>query len=121
MTPLRIVVVEDDAIIATLVEELLEVMGHSVCANVATEHGAVAAASRWSPDLMIVDEQLGPGSGVCAMNKILLCGPMPHLFVSTHSLRIRAASANAIIVAKPFREQDLAVGIDLALAAVPGH
>ena len=86
-------------------------------AGLSDSRGAVDAASYWSPDLMIVDEQLGSGSGVTAMIKILLCNPMPHLFVSTHLLRIRAAFADAIIVAKPFRKQDLAAGIQLALRA----
>ena len=117
MTPLRIVVVEDDAIIATLFEELLAIMGHKVCANVASEGEAVAAARTWSPDLIIVDERLGLGSGVAAMCKILQSGFVPHVYVTTHEVRVRDADPDAVIVSKPFREIDLVNGMRLALAA----
>ena len=56
MTPLRILVVEDDAMIAMLFTEMLEGMGHDVCGSVASEAEAVAAARSLAPDLMIVDE-----------------------------------------------------------------
>jgi CheY-like chemotaxis protein len=63
MAPLRVLVVEDDAIIAELFEELLGLMGHQVCASAATEAEAIDAAARCNPDLIIVDERLGKGSG----------------------------------------------------------
>ncbi len=58
MTALRVLVVEDEAIIAMLFADLLVAMGHEVCAIEATEAGAVAAAVRCRPDLMIVDAHL---------------------------------------------------------------
>jgi DNA-binding response OmpR family regulator len=52
MEALRVHVVEDDALIATLLSQLLAGMGHDVCATAATEL-AVVAASRYKPDVMI--------------------------------------------------------------------
>jgi CheY-like chemotaxis protein len=45
MVPLRILIVDDDALIAMFLAELLEGMGHRVCASVATEAEAVAIAA----------------------------------------------------------------------------
>ena len=59
MKPLRVLVIEDDAIIGMLLSELLTGMGHGICAIAATEGEAVIAATRHRPDLMIVDASLG--------------------------------------------------------------
>jgi CheY-like chemotaxis protein len=55
MKALRILVVEDDAMIAMLLADMFAAMGHDVCAIERTEAGAVAAATLCKPDLMIVD------------------------------------------------------------------
>ena len=44
MKALRILVLEDDAVIAMLIADLLEGMGHNVCAGEAIEDDGVAAA-----------------------------------------------------------------------------
>jgi CheY-like chemotaxis protein len=62
MKALRVLVIEDDALIALLLSELLAGMGHDVCATAATEAEAVRAATRYRPDLMIVDAGLGRGA-----------------------------------------------------------
>jgi len=119
MNPLRILVVEDDAVIAALFAELLAMLGHQVCATVASEGAAVLAAKVWSPDLMIVDERLGPGSGVSAMLEISRSGHVPHVYVTASSIRVRDIEPDAIIVSKPFRESELLNGMRLALEAAP--
>ena len=71
MKALRVLVIEDDALIAMLLSELLASMGHDVCAIAASEVEAVSAATRYDPVLMIVDARLGRGSGVSAVEEIL--------------------------------------------------
>jgi CheY-like chemotaxis protein len=116
MMALRVLVVEDNAIIGMLLAEMLAEMGYDVCGVETTEAEAVAAAARCKPDLMIVDARLGDGSGVAAMRAILLTGPMPHLFISGAS--VETDSPDAIVLQKPFHEQQLARAIDRVLAAV---
>ena len=82
MKTLRVLVIEDDALIAMLLSELLAGMGHDVCATAATEAEAVTAAAHYRPDLMIVDAGLGRGSGVSAVEEILQAGPVAHVFIS---------------------------------------
>jgi len=117
MTALRVLVVEDDAVIGALLAEMLEGMGHDVCAVEATEADAVTAAARWSPDLMIVDVRLGEGSGVSAVDEIHRAGPVPHVFVSADISRLQAMRPDAAIIQKPYREADLARVIQRALDA----
>ena len=119
MQTLRVLVVEDDGLIAMLLAELLTGMGHEVCATAATEAEAVSAAARCRPDLMIVDAGLGHGSGVAAVEQILRAGPVAHLFLSGDAGRVQTRRPDAIVVRKPFRQAELVRAIDNALAAGP--
>ena len=105
MTALSVLVVEDDAMIGMLLAEMLEEMGYTVCAVVATEEDAVADAARCKPGLMIVDEQLREGSGVSAMERILQTSRVPCVFIS--GAPVHRAKPGANILQKPFLEQDL--------------
>ena len=78
----------------------------------------MTVATRSDPDLMIVDAGLGRGSGITAVEEILLRRPIAHMFVSGDAERVRSRKPDAVIVSKPFRKADLARGIDMALAAV---
>src|SRR5438046_3704813 len=104
METLRVLVVEDDALIAMLLSELLASMGHNVCATAASEAEAVIAAARYASDLMIVDAGLGRGSGVSAVEEILRAGPLAHVFVTGDAEGVRVRKPDAVIVRKPFRE-----------------
>ena len=116
---MRVVVVEDDAVIGTLLAEMLAGMGYDVCAIEATESDAVIAAARCKPDLMIVDVGLGEGSGIAAIDTIHRIRPVPHVFVSADTSKARALRPNSIFIQKPYRESDLARVIRQALDAVP--
>ena len=110
----RILVVEDDAQIGAALAEMLDLMGHQVCAIEATQAGAVKAAARCKPDLMIVDVRLGDGDGVSAVAEILRNGFIAHVFVSGDALKVRALESRAVAIQKPFRESDLIRAIQRA-------
>jgi two-component system, response regulator PdtaR len=105
MTALSVLVVEDDAMIGMFLAEMLEDMGYTVCAVVATEDDAVADAARCKPELMIVDEQLREGSGVSAMERILQTSRVPCVFISGAPAQRGRPGAN--VLQKPFLVQDL--------------
>jgi two-component system, response regulator PdtaR len=117
MTSLRVLIVEDDAIIAMLLVEVLAGMGHDVCAIEATELGAISAAGRCQPDLMIVDACLRNGSGTSVVDKTHQSGQIPHVFITADSTRITRQRPEAVVVQKPFRESDLAQAIQTVLSA----
>ncbi len=114
---MRVLVVEDDPLIGLLLAELLQDMGHEVSDVAATEAGAVAAASRDRPELMIVDAHLGCGSGVAAVTRILQAGWLPHLFISGSAME--SAGSGAVTLRKPFLEHDLVQAMGRALAQIP--
>ncbi|HWK47997.1 MAG TPA: response regulator [Stellaceae bacterium] len=116
MSALRILVVDDDAMVGEMLSEMLAEMGYEVCAVAATEADAVTAAIRCRPDLMIVDAQLRGGSGVAAVEQILRTMPIPHVFMS--GAGIEASRPGAVVILKPFREVDLVRAIQRALDAV---
>jgi len=116
MKHLRILVVEDDGIVAFLLGEILTGLGYDVCGIESDEAGAIAAARRCKPDLMIVDEHLGRESGLAVMDAVLQDGAMPHVFVSGDTSEIRAQRPLAVVLEKPYFETDLEQAIWRALA-----
>jgi two-component system, response regulator PdtaR len=117
MKPLRIVIAEDDCLISMLLAEMLDVMGHDVCATAATESETVAAADRCRPDLMIVDAGLGRGSGVSAVEEILRSQRLAHVLISGDPCAAQARRPHSVVVGKPFGQAELAAAIETALAA----
>jgi two-component system, response regulator PdtaR len=108
--------VEDDAMIGLLLAETLESFGHTVCAVESNVANAVAAASYWRPDLMIVDVGLSEASGVAAVKEIVRIKFVPHVFVTGDAVRGTALSPETVLIQKPFRVSDLERAIQEALA-----
>jgi len=120
MKAARVLVVDDDALVGSLLGEMLAGMGHAVCAIETNEGDAITAATRFHPDLMIVDERLGDGSGMRAVDAILAAGPVPHVFVSGDISEIRLCRPHAEALQKPFRVAELERAIARVLAHPPG-
>jgi two-component system, response regulator PdtaR len=116
MNALRTLVVED-AIIAGLLAETLEGLGHAVCAVETNVARAVAAASRWRPDLMIVDVGLGEASGIAAVKQILSSSFVPYVFVTGSALSGLSVDPDFVLLRKPFRVSDLDQAIQRVLSA----
>lgn len=114
MKALRILIAEDDVLIAMFLEELLCAMGHEVCAVVDDQAMAVAEALRHAPDLMIVDERLRDGSGIAAVSEILKTGFVPHIFATGESYRVLIHDPDAIVLQKPYNVQALSRAIERA-------
>jgi len=112
--PLRILVVEDDVLIASLLSDMLAEMGHKVCAVAATEADAVASAEALAPDLVIADARLRDGSGIAAVRRMLLAGPVAHIFISGE--RRLAVPQGALLLLKPFSKGALVHAIGRVLA-----
>jgi DNA-binding response OmpR family regulator len=121
MSPLRIVIAEDDALIAMDMAELLMGLGHDVCAIACTEAQAVDAGLRCEPDLMIVDGALADGSGVSAMAQVLKHRSVPYLYVTGDTHHTLQLAPDAVVVGKPFNLQELTVGMGKALQGLGNH
>jgi DNA-binding response OmpR family regulator len=119
MRALRILLVEDDSMIGMFLDMTLEQMGHVVCAIATTEAGAVAAAERFRPDLMIVDAALSAGDGVAAVVRILAQRAVRYIFASGDMTKVTARFPDAVVIQKPFNDTDLARAIQRAMDAAP--
>jgi two-component system, response regulator PdtaR len=115
MDRLRILIAEDDALIAMLLDDILAQMGHEICATEFTQAGTVAAAARCRPDLMIVDARLGEGSGVLAVEEVLKSGFVPHVFTSGDLAALRELEGRSVVIEKPFHEPQLARALTMAM------
>jgi DNA-binding response OmpR family regulator len=117
MTAVKVLVIEDDAMIGLLLAEMLEEMGYDVRAVAATEEAAVAEAVRCEPGLVIADENLREGSGGSAVERILLRGPVPCVFIGGAPSAL--AWPDKGVLRKPFLESDLVRAIGCVLGG-PG-
>ena len=111
MNTLRILIVDDDAMICRLLAETLVANGHVICGIETTEPGAVRAAEREAPDFIIIDLDLAAGSGLRAIEQILRNGPVAHVFISGNRM---PPATHALL--KPFRPAELLHAMDRALA-----
>jgi len=116
MEKLRILVMEDEALISVFLAELLEEMGNEVCGIATTETAAVEAARKYKPDLLIVDANLREGSGLNAVSIILADRFVPHIFMSADRLTNENLNPRAVILRKPFSDAALEGAIKAAIA-----
>lgn len=111
-------VVEDNALIAMLLAELLAGVGHDVCATAATEADAVIAATHPKSDLMIVDAGLGAGEAEFPPSRKSSGRDRSRNVHHGGCRKGSGTQAGRSGVRKPFRQSELASAIDKALAAV---
>lgn len=121
---LRLLIVEDEAIIALALQQALAMLGHRVCAIAATAPDAVAAAALHQPDLVLMDIKLqGDEDGICAALAIWGRFRIRSLFMSafdTAATHMRALAAQPVgFLAKPYRMEELRRMLDgLALQRI---
>ncbi|MGC9349837.1 MAG: response regulator [Anaerolineae bacterium] len=82
----KILLVEDEAMVAMVMRWSLEHLGYAVCATVATGEDAVRAAQACTPDLVLMDVHLPGGlSGIEAAQQIATQQDVPFIFFSGYS------------------------------------
>lgn len=117
----RILVVEDEPHIASLMREMLTAMGYEVVGTADHAEAAVERALEARPDVILMDVQLrGRVDGIDAARRIRAAIDIPVVFVTAyldHELLERARQIEPFgVVAKPFEEQELQAAVVLALA-----
>jgi len=118
--PVRVLIVEDEALVALDVEDQLRRLGYEVAGVADTEETALAAARASRPDLVLMDVQLRGGSdGVAAAARLRAEADVPVVFLTafadTTSLERAKAVAPHGFVLKPFDERDLRTALEIAL------
>jgi CheY-like chemotaxis protein len=83
---LKVLIVEDESIIAWALQSLVEDLGHEVVDVVASGEAAIEAAVRHLPELILMDINLGRGlDGIEAAERIQAGRTIPVIFVSAYS------------------------------------
>ena len=121
MNPLpRILIVEDESLIALDVSRRLTKLGFEVCGIVATGEQAVTLAAELKPDLMLMDIFLrGPIDGIVAAAVIRERHDLPIVFLTANSdektLNRAKFAYPASYLLKPFKERELQITVEMAL------
>ncbi|MGQ9855065.1 MAG: PAS domain S-box protein, partial [Candidatus Oleimicrobiaceae bacterium] len=116
----RILIVEDEALVAADVAQLLEKSGHLVIGRVATGKAALAAVQKDRPDLVLMDIGLkGELDGIQAAKEIYGEFDVPVVFLTSHSDKAtlqRAKQAQPFgYILKPFGEREVEATVEMAV------
>ena len=120
MDPGRILIVEDEAIVALDLKLQLQDLGYEVVGVAASGEQAVAAASRLAPQLILMDVRLqGPMDGVDAARIIGKQHGVPVIYLTSHSdadtVRRAAQTGPYGYLTKPYQIKELHAGVEVAL------
>ena len=114
----RVLIIEDEPIIAMHLERIVTDMGHDVAASAITREEAVAEAERTRPDLVLADIQLADGSsGIDAVGDILQRLDVPVIFITAYPERLLTGERQepTYLVTKPFQPETVIATVGQAL------
>ncbi len=115
----RILIIEDEAIIALDLQSIIAEMGHAITGVARTQEGAVALAEKEKPDLILSDIQLADGtSGIDAVNDILkAAGDIPVIFITAFPERLLTGDRPepAFVITKPYSEKQVQLAVSQAM------
>ncbi|OBY28747.1 response regulator [Leisingera sp. JC1] len=115
----RVMIIEDEAVIAMDLEAIVSGMGHSVTGIARTEAQAMELASSAPSDLVLSDIQLADNSsGIDAVNGILgKHGDRPVIFITAYPERLLTGEGPepAFLISKPYTEEQVRSAVSQAM------
>lgn len=114
----KVMIVEDEAIIALHLSSLVEDAGHTPCGIARTHGEATELARRTEPELVLADIQLADGSsGIDAVQEILATMDVPVIFVTAFPEKLLTGTRPepTYLITKPFEDETLVAMIGQAL------
>ncbi|HRK18380.1 MAG TPA: response regulator [Hyphomicrobiaceae bacterium] len=124
----RVMIIEDEPLIALDIETLVSDIGHTSVGIAATRDQAIELASKTRPDIILSDIQLADGSsGIDAVADILKAISVPVIYITAYPERLLTGERRepAFLITKPFQpsmvkamvSQALFFGVDAGKAA----
>ncbi|BBK32973.1 two-component response regulator [Allostella humosa] len=116
--PARVLIIEDEAVIALDIAGIVTEMGHHVAGVAARSDEAIRLARTGNPSLILADIQLEDGNtGIAAVAAILEHARLPVVFVTAFPERLLTGDRvePTFIVSKPFEPDVLQVAVSQAL------
>lgn len=117
-TRAKILVIEDETLIAMDLVDIVTRLGHQVVATADTAQKAVDAAKAHQPDLVLADIQLADGSsGIDAVNAILNVASVPVIFITAFPDRLLTGERPepTFLITKPYKEETIEAAVSQAL------
>jgi DNA-binding LytR/AlgR family response regulator len=117
----RILVVEDESLVAMDMVDMLTRMGYELLPNAMGFNDAVTILESQKPDLVLVDINLsGSKTGIDLARLLKDKYKIPFIFITSHSDKQTVNTASATLpsgyLVKPFDSEDLFTSIEIALA-----
>ncbi|HEX6511594.1 MAG TPA: response regulator [Chloroflexota bacterium] len=117
MTGLRILIVDDESLIAMALNDQLEYLGHEVVGTASTALEAIDLAEQHQPDMVLMDVHLGGGmDGLEAAEQINAARPTPIIILTgfpDKELEERGRSRGVVAhLLKPIDIDDLRSAVD---------
>ncbi|RYF21155.1 MAG: response regulator [Oxalobacteraceae bacterium] len=98
----HVLIIEDEPMIASLIEMLLEEVGATSCDFAVTQDEAILAALAHPPDVITSDVQLLEGTGplaVRAINETL--GERPVIYITANPDACEPRAIGSVVISKP--------------------
>jgi CheY-like chemotaxis protein len=114
----RVLIIEDESIIAMHLQTLVEDLGHTVIGVATTHAEAIATLQDELPDLILADIRLADGSsGVEAVKEILETHDLPVIFITAFPERLLSGERPepTYLITKPFLPETVTATISQAL------
>jgi two-component system, LytTR family, response regulator LytT len=121
MSEIKILIIEDELIIAQDIKLQLEKMGYTVTGIAKSYEKALQLLGLDTPDLMLIDIKLkGEKDGIDLASKVKGTYDFPIIFITSHAdsktvERAKKVHPNGYLV-KPFEKEDLYTSIEIAIA-----
>ena len=120
MNPARILIVEDEAILAAHLALSLGQMGYQPAGQAATGEAAVELALKEKPDAILMDVRLrGEMTGIQAAEAIHRSSDIPIIYLTAYAeesvLQQAKITEAYAVLAKPVRERELRASLEMAL------
>jgi chemotaxis response regulator CheB len=117
----RLLIVEDESVVATNLEQSLKGMGYDVIDWVPTGEAAIEIAARAHPDVILMDIHLaGALTGIDAARRIWQRLQIPVVYCTAHAdietLKAVQTTESYGYIVKPFQSPAVRAAVELALA-----
>lgn len=113
---LRILIVEDEALVAMLIEDVLSDLGHEIAGVAGRLDVALKLAAEAQIDFAIVDLNLN-GARTYAIAEVLRGRAVPFIFATGYGAAgVEAGWENVRVLPKPFEPHQLSAAIEAARA-----
>ncbi|XDA99419.1 response regulator [Sulfitobacter sp. LCG007] len=115
----RVMIIEDEPIIAADLKDIVSELGHEVVGVSRTRDAAVEMGQREKPDLILADIQLADNSsGIDAVNDLLRqLGDRPVIFITAFPERLLTGERPepAFLIPKPYKEDQVKSAVSQAM------